>query len=197
MSLIENHAGERRPIKAVPLHPVRLAPETPQDKIERLEYELAEARRATRALQEKLRQQTAAARKHRNQANGAKAQATKLQRRIDEILGTLDARQEEGEAGLTLLLQVVARCGRISIADMRSRRRHREAAWIRQMFAFLARERTSAGLGTIGSMIDKDHTTVMHGIAQVEARLAAGHGGTRQLLADCQRELAPGKAKNA
>ena len=61
----------------------------------------------------------------------------------------------------------------ITELDLLSHRSGRTQAKPRQVGYWLARHATSASLPEIGRAFDRDHSTVMHGIAQVEARMAA------------------------
>lgn len=61
----------------------------------------------------------------------------------------------------------------ITELDLLSRRSGRTQAKPRQVGYWLARHATSASLPEIGRAFDRDHSTVMHGIAQVDARMAA------------------------
>jgi hypothetical protein len=61
----------------------------------------------------------------------------------------------------------------ITELDLLSRRSGRTQAKPRQVGYWLARHTTSASLPEIGRAFDRDHSTVMHGIKQVEARMAA------------------------
>lgn len=68
----------------------------------------------------------------------------------------------------------VARFYDIPLREMTSQRRDRPAAHARQVGMYLARELTPYSLPMIGRWFGKrDHTTVIHGIKAVEARLAS------------------------
>ena len=56
----------------------------------------------------------------------------------------------------------------VSFEDLKSIRRHRHVAVARQHFAFLCRKWTARSLPEIGRFIDKDHTTILHGIRKIE-----------------------------
>ena len=64
----------------------------------------------------------------------------------------------------------------ISQLDLLSRRRGRVQARPRQVAMWLARHATPCSLPEIGRAFDRDHTTVMHGIERVEARMAEDPG---------------------
>lgn len=64
---------------------------------------------------------------------------------------------------------VVCTYFRLHISEMKSARRSREVARPRQIAMYLCREFTSRSLPDIGRRFgDRDHTTVMHAIRQVE-----------------------------
>ncbi|WP_370338548.1 DnaA ATPase domain-containing protein [Parvularcula marina] len=56
----------------------------------------------------------------------------------------------------------------VTSADLRSKSRRRELVRARQAFCLSARKLTDESLKAIGSMIARDHTTVMHSIDQAE-----------------------------
>ena len=64
----------------------------------------------------------------------------------------------------------------ISQLDLLSRRRGRVQARPRQVAMWLARHATPCSLPEIGRAFDRDHTTVMHAIRQVDERIAADLG---------------------
>jgi len=63
-----------------------------------------------------------------------------------------------------------------------SSRRARKLAWPRQMAMHLASTLTSLSLPQIGFAFDRDHTTIMHGIAQVEKRISNSDAILHDLL---------------
>ena len=68
--------------------------------------------------------------------------------------------------------RAVANMFDLNMSDMVSARRHRPAAHARQVAMYLARELTAQSLPDIGRRFgNRDHTTVMHGIGAVEARM--------------------------
>jgi chromosomal replication initiator protein len=70
--------------------------------------------------------------------------------------------------------RAVAASFHIPLIEMVSQRRGRDVAWPRQYAMLLAREMTPLSLPNIGRHFGfRDHTTIMHGIAQAKARLKA------------------------
>jgi chromosomal replication initiator protein len=75
--------------------------------------------------------------------------------------------------GMVALIQAtVADSYGIARDRMKSAARDRPVAWPRQIAMYLARELTGFSLPSIGRMFNRDHTTVMYAIRQVEARIA-------------------------
>ena len=71
------------------------------------------------------------------------------------------------------VIEAVASHFGVSLKDLRGRGRSKEIVGPRQVAMFLMREETGASLAEIGqSLGDRDHTTVMHGIAKIERDLA-------------------------
>jgi chromosomal replication initiator protein len=66
----------------------------------------------------------------------------------------------------------VAARWRCCVRDLLSRRQSQAVARPRQVAMWLARHATPASLPEIGREFDRDHTTVMHGLAVVDAVMA-------------------------
>jgi len=60
----------------------------------------------------------------------------------------------------------------VPLAELKSARRSKIVAWPRQVAMYLARELTPKSLPDIGRRFDRDHTTVIHAIKAVEAKIA-------------------------
>ena len=61
----------------------------------------------------------------------------------------------------------------LTVDRFKARDRHREVAWPRQE-VMLAAHRAGYSMPQIGRFLGRDHTTVLHGIRQAEAREALG-----------------------
>ena len=73
--------------------------------------------------------------------------------------------------------QIVAQGFGVEVCDLTSRRRGRREARPRQVAMWLARAATPCSLPEIGRAFgNRDHTTVMHAIRQVDERIAADLG---------------------
>lgn len=71
---------------------------------------------------------------------------------------------------LKCLLESISQYFRITVFDLKSRSRDREKVEARQVFFAVARELfPSSTYDLIGSMVGRDHTTVLHGIREVVA----------------------------
>jgi hypothetical protein len=58
-------------------------------------------------------------------------------------------------------------------ADIRSKSRRREHATVRQVYCYMAKEKTKATLQEIGNVAGIDHTTVIHSCRRVRESIAA------------------------
>jgi chromosomal replication initiator protein len=76
----------------------------------------------------------------------------------------------------------------VSRADLLSARRTPQVARARQLAMYLTRERTSLSLAQIARAFDRDHTTVLHAIRAVSARLEPG-SETSEALGKAHRLL--------
>jgi chromosomal replication initiator protein len=72
------------------------------------------------------------------------------------------------------VVEAVASHFGVSVKDLRGRGRSKEIVGPRQIAMYLMREETGASLSEIGQALgDRDHTTVMHGIAKIEHDLTS------------------------
>lgn len=69
------------------------------------------------------------------------------------------------------ILEMVAQYYDLNIDDLLSDSRTRHLVGARQMAMYLLRQRTELSLPKIGSLMQRDHTTVVHGIDQVKKKL--------------------------
>lgn len=84
--------------------------------------------------------------------------------------------------------QIVADECRITVLDLCSARRTAALARTRQMAMWLARHLTPHSLPEIGRAFgDRDHTTVMHGIAVIDRVMAAEPLFARQVMELAER----------
>ena len=66
---------------------------------------------------------------------------------------------------------------KVTLAELRSRRRDRPLAWARQEFWWRCKKETPASLPEMGRYLERDHTTAMHGIkAHAERMKKEGKG---------------------
>lgn len=70
---------------------------------------------------------------------------------------------------LRKLLEAVASEFRFSVDQLRSQIRKQELVDARHVFCWLARNHSSASYPMIGRMLDRDHSTVMHGVKVINA----------------------------
>lgn len=100
-----------------------------------------------------------------------RAQVAQLQAQLDAVTEVYG----RGPVGrLMRVAKAVAAVEMVSVEDLRGRSATRAIAWPRQEFMLAARE-AGHSLQDIGAFLDRDHTTVMHGI---EAATARRNGGT-------------------
>ena len=64
--------------------------------------------------------------------------------------------------------EVVAGYYHVNVSEMTSRRRARHIARPRQVAMYMARELTPKSLPDIGRIFDRDHTTVMHAVRNID-----------------------------
>jgi chromosomal replication initiator protein len=69
----------------------------------------------------------------------------------------------------TILARECARRG-LSVSEITGPKRHREIAHPRQDIMRIIRDETDASLPQIGRLFNRDHTTVLHGIAASKRR---------------------------
>ena len=94
------------------------------------------------------------------------------------------------------IIAVVARFHGISVNDLKSDRRTANVVRPRQVAMYLAKQLTLGSLPAIGRLLgDRDHTTVLHAVRRIEARLAAGDAVLREQIATIHAELMPTDAR--
>ena len=97
--------------------------------------------------------------------------AITLQAAIDTLS---DGRATARKANITnddVIATVAEKCG-VTVEAMKGRNRAQEIVMPRQIAMYLMREETGASLAEIGRALGgRDHTTVIHGIEKIEARL--------------------------
>jgi chromosomal replication initiation ATPase DnaA len=71
------------------------------------------------------------------------------------------------------IIDEVCKARRISENDLLSRRRTDEYVRVRHEICYRLKRETSLSLPQIGRMLNRDHTSVIHGIRKWEAMLAA------------------------
>jgi len=82
------------------------------------------------------------------------------------------------------IVSAVVRHYRIDLDDLTGRGRRKEIVLPRQVAMYLLREETEASLLEIGAELgNRDHTTVMHGIKQIERQMATDTGLRAQVMA--------------
>ncbi len=90
------------------------------------------------------------------------------------VLKTLGAPASQAAVTLQAVLEATAAHYRLTVGDLASRRRTRIVAQARQLAMYLARELTDASLPQIGEALGgRDHSTVVHGCAKINAALAS------------------------
>ncbi len=87
-----------------------------------------------------------------------------------KVLMNINGRRYEQE-GVLLdnILKTIARHYAISINDIKSKKRHKNIASIRQVTFYMMKKLSNCSLQTIGSFIGgRDHSTVIHAVTKVE-----------------------------
>jgi chromosomal replication initiator protein len=97
-----------------------------------------------------------------------------LQQDVAQLSARLKAIVREDESPLLVpsriksVMAAVAEYYDISLGDLLSSRRAREISRPRQVAMYLAKALTKHSLPAIGRMLERDHTTVLHGCRQIE-----------------------------
>jgi chromosomal replication initiator protein len=84
---------------------------------------------------------------------------------VDDALAYLTPAQ--GKLSLETILHVSAEFFRVPVSELTGRNRSAKIALPRQIIMYLMREEIGASFPQIGQALNRDHTTVMHGIARV------------------------------
>lgn len=82
----------------------------------------------------------------------------------------------------TIAEMVTAQTG-ISLMELKSRRRNVKVAVARHLFWYLAKENTKKTLMFMGQFLEKDHTSVIHGIKKTKARMESDENFKRKVEA--------------
>jgi len=69
------------------------------------------------------------------------------------------------------ILEDVARTHGISVKELKSPSRYRNIAWPRQEAMWRLKRETTLSLPAIGRLLNRDHTTVLHGVLAHQRRL--------------------------
>ena len=88
---------------------------------------------------------------------------------------------------LTHIVSAVSLLTGVSILDLRSRRRGKREAEARHLVCYLAREMTILSYPQIAKQLDRDHTTIMHGVQRVEKWLADNKPGLDEDIKELKR----------
>ena len=105
------------------------------------------------------------------------AQARKiaaLQQEIAELSARLTAMEREDQSPLVVpsrirpVISAVAKYYGVPLGDLVSSRRTRDLIRPRHVAMYLAKQLTKHSLPTIGRVLERDHTTVLHGCRQIE-----------------------------
>lgn len=88
-----------------------------------------------------------------------------------KVLLNLNESHENRQEGVLLdnILKTIARHYAISINDIKSKKRHKDIANIRQVTFYMMKKMTRSSLQAIGTFVGgRDHSTVIHAISKVE-----------------------------
>lgn len=75
------------------------------------------------------------------------------------------------EVTIDLIKETVAKYFKINVSDLSSKNRASSIAYPRQVAMYLCRNMLDCALGTIGNSFGKDHTTIMHGVKQIDKKI--------------------------
>jgi chromosomal replication initiator protein len=79
--------------------------------------------------------------------------------------------QAETEIPAQLILEETARYFGLTVDDLVSKSRSRPLTTARHVAMYLVRETTGMSLPKLGELFERDHTTVMHGIAKIDTNM--------------------------
>ncbi len=99
------------------------------------------------------------------------------------VLLTLNEKKKDGVL-LDNVLKVVAKNYNLSVNDLRSKKRQKDIASVRQVAFYLMKKLTFCSLQAIGSFIGgRDHSTVTHAIAKVETLMTKDRSFSQKIKA--------------
>lgn len=103
--------------------------------------------------------------------------------RTAEFLAHIDALGEGRPLMLAEIIRAVAHASGLTRAEVMGRCRHKSVVSARQAGMWIAQRGTRRSLPEIGRAFGgRDHTTVLHGVRKVAARLAEGDEGFGELI---------------
>jgi chromosomal replication initiator protein DnaA len=100
-----------------------------------------------------------------------------------QVLGQLHTDSRKRTLEPAQVLDLVMRHFHVSLEMLCGAQRDRSIVWPRQVAMFLMREETQAKLEQIGDELHRDHSTVMHGLKRVEARIALSDRVRKEIAA--------------
>ena len=77
----------------------------------------------------------------------------------------------QGKLTLEMVLRVAADFFEVTLAELIGRNRSAKIVLPRQVIMYVIREEVGASLQQIGRALERDHTTVMHGIERVASEM--------------------------
>lgn len=108
-----------------------------------------------------------------------------------EALSDLISPDEKRPVTADTIISTVAEHFNISVADIKSARRSADIAQPRQIVMYLCRNMIDMPLNSIGKILHRDHSTVMHGIAKVEDDLSQ-YEEMRRTIDVLKKKISPG-----
>jgi chromosomal replication initiator protein len=94
------------------------------------------------------------------------------------------------------ILLAVARYYGVNADDLKSKSRHKQIVEPRQMAMYLLREDAHLSTPEIGRLLNRDHTTVLHGVKQIAGDIARD-GPSRAAIVGIRNVIAVGAAQSA
>lgn len=93
---------------------------------------------------------------------------------VDYVKGILASKIKESakkELTIDFVKETVASYYKINVSDLSSKNRASSIALPRQVAMYLCRNMIDCALGVIGNSFEKDHTTIMHGVKQIDKKI--------------------------
>ena len=104
------------------------------------------------------------------------------------FLMSLDGEDSKGYVSIRVIQELVGAKTGFSLYEMRSDKRHRPLPYARHLFWYLTSTHTKLSLMAMGKFLEKDHTSVIHGIRRIKERMET-EPGLKELVQELSEEI--------